>query len=163
MRSLEPQSSEPTGHASPFERQNETESAEAASSAAGVSLATSALKMRAPSRWTAAPAPCAIAASASILAAGRTWPPQLLCVFSRQSSAVRGVCRLGSRIAAATSASSSPPPASFGRGRSCTPPTRAAPATSALKMCAWLPRSTSSVGRVWLSTATRFAIVPLGT
>ncbi len=47
-----PQSSEPTGQASPFERQNETVSANDAIFDAVVSSASAALKIRAPSRCT---------------------------------------------------------------------------------------------------------------
>ena len=125
-----PQSSDPTGQPKPFERQKETESAGAASSAAASPVAASALKMRAPSRCTASPAPRATSAGEAVAAAVSAAPPQRFCVFSRQSRALRGAWMFGSRMAARTCAASMPPSGALGRGRSCTPPTRDAPAAS---------------------------------
>ncbi|GAA3681716.1 hypothetical protein GCM10022224_052470 [Nonomuraea antimicrobica] len=50
-----PATTEPTGAPSPLDRQNCTESACAAIRSAGVPLLTAALKILAPSRWTARP------------------------------------------------------------------------------------------------------------
>ena len=53
--SSDPQKMLPIGHASPFDRQNVTVSAQAAISEASTPSATEALKIRAPSRWTRRP------------------------------------------------------------------------------------------------------------
>ena len=68
MRSLSAQISEPTGAPSPFDRQNDTVSKCRAYSAAGMPVATTALKRRAPSKCMAmprAPATFRIAVSVS--------------------------------------------------------------------------------------------------
>ena len=67
MNVFVPASSDPTGADSPFDRQTQTESTERVSSRASTPRATAALNTRAPSRWTANPASCATAASASDL------------------------------------------------------------------------------------------------
>src|SRR5215470_14983386 len=65
--SREPHTREPTGAASPLERQKVMESTERAKSATGRSRATAALKMRAPSRCTATPWAWAAAATAAVV------------------------------------------------------------------------------------------------
>ena len=52
INSCEPQSIEPSGAPSPFERQNCTESTSFVNSLTSTPYLTAALKMRAPSRWT---------------------------------------------------------------------------------------------------------------
>ena len=60
MKSRLPVTTEPTGAPSPLERQKVTESAWAATSFAGIPVATHAFQRRAPSRWTARPCSVAI-------------------------------------------------------------------------------------------------------
>ena len=62
----------------PLERQKETVSACWAIVAGSVPRATAALKIRAPSRWTASPAPRAMALACSIWSSGITVPPAAL-------------------------------------------------------------------------------------
>ena len=61
MNGVLPTTTDPTGAASPFDRQNVTESAGAAISAGVTPSATVALKKRAPSMWSGTPRSCAIA------------------------------------------------------------------------------------------------------
>src|SRR5215468_3739819 len=67
--SREPHTREPTGAASPLERQKVMESTGRAKSATGRPRATAALKMRAPSRCTATPWACAAVAVVRVLQA----------------------------------------------------------------------------------------------
>ena len=60
MYSLLPTSIEPTGAHRPLDRQNMTESAQAAISLTSTPKAVAALKMRAPSMWTGRPSSFAI-------------------------------------------------------------------------------------------------------
>ncbi|NTV81718.1 MAG: SDR family oxidoreductase, partial [Candidatus Aminicenantes bacterium] len=100
---------EPTGADSPLDRQNCRESTSSAKALTGTPEATLALKIRAPSRWTFRPCSSAIARMALKFASGMTAPPQLLWVFSRQTSVVCGVWTFGLRTAAATSRGSMAP------------------------------------------------------
>ena len=85
-----PHTTLPIGQASPFDRHTVTESAAAASAAAGVSRATAALNSRAPSRCTPRPAARAAPVMAAICALSSARPELALCVFSMHSSRVRG-------------------------------------------------------------------------
>ena len=116
-----PQRIEPTGAASPFEKQYWTVSAGAQSSFGSTFSATAALKIRAPSRWTRRPRWCASSATAAVSATVSTAPPQLLCEFSRHTSDVRGYMPAG-RIAAVTS-SREGQPSRFGTSRGTIEPT----------------------------------------
>ena len=85
-----PQTIDPTGAPSPFEKQNWIVSADAAHRSAGKPVAATALKMRAPSMWIASPCSRAVDEVASIVSIGMTLPPERLCVFSQTSSPILG-------------------------------------------------------------------------
>ena len=84
MTSRVPASNDPTGAQSPLDRQHMTVVAEAAHSAAGTPVATSALKSRAPSMWIG------IGPAASTRARRRSAdhgaPDAAMCVFSMLTS-----------------------------------------------------------------------------
>ncbi len=75
MSSPEPQITEPTGAARPFETQNVTESTSRTKSRAGRLSATAALKSRAPSMCTGTDASWATAAMALISSGVQHVPP----------------------------------------------------------------------------------------
>ena len=81
-----PQSTDPTGAASPLDRQNMTVSAGAASSRGAVPSATAAFQMRAPSMCTRSPPDCAIAQRAVISAVSIGAPDNAMYVFSITST-----------------------------------------------------------------------------
>ena len=112
MTSLGPQSTDPIGAPSPFDRQNMSVSAGAASSAGLTPSATAAFQMRAPSTCTASPASRAgfVTASTSARDSGR--PLAGMCVFSSVSALITGRWCSWSATAAATSAGSSDPSSS---------------------------------------------------
>ena len=83
-----PTSIEPTGAPRPFDRQNITVSKPLVSFATLIPSAVAALKTRAPSRCTGRPALRASRHISSNTGSGVTVPPAMLCVFSRQISAV---------------------------------------------------------------------------
>src|SRR4029453_14610758 len=87
-RACVPHTSEPTGAPRPFERQNVTVSASSAHAEAGVPVATSALKRRAPSRWTESLFSRAACATSLASSSGKTRPPPGLCVFSSATTRV---------------------------------------------------------------------------
>ena len=120
----------PTGHASPFDRQNVTVSAHDAMSAASTFKATAALKMRAPSRWTRKPCECAASLAARRSASGQTMPPCRLCVFSNVIADVIGSWGSSRGRTASSTCLGDMTPASVGTGLICTPQTAAAPAVS---------------------------------
>ena len=114
MKSSEPTMTDPTGQLSPLDRQNVMESASRASSDAGASSATAALKMRAPSTCIGRSFSFATAATAATSDWERTPPPHRFCVFSMQTSAVRGAWGSSGRTAFLTSLGSSIPRLSLG-------------------------------------------------
>ena len=77
----------------PFDRQNVTLSAGAASSAGVTPRATTALKNRAPSTWSGTPRSCAIAATARVYSTLSGRPPLWAFVFSRATRPVIGSWR----------------------------------------------------------------------
>ena len=81
-----PASSEPTGAASPFDKQHMTVVAGAAYSATVTPVATSALNKRAPSRCTGTPT----APSSCIAASGHGTPPAGMWVFSTNTADTAG-------------------------------------------------------------------------
>jgi hypothetical protein len=80
-----PQTSDPIGAPSPFETQNISVSTSAAYSATSTPEAALALKIRAPSRWTATPASSATFRMARKSSTSITVPPAWPLVFSRQT------------------------------------------------------------------------------
>ena len=120
----------PIGHASPFDRQNVTVSAQAAISEASTPSATEALKIRAPSRWTRRPCEWAASLAALRSSRGHTTPPCRLCVFSKVIAAVSGWCGSSRGRTASTICRGDMTPALVMTGRICTPHTAAAPAAS---------------------------------
>src|SRR6185369_3107864 len=104
MKDDEPTTTDPAGQDRPFDRQKETESAGAASSAGPTPRATTALKKRAPSTWSGTPRSWATAATRSVAATDTGWLPEWLWAFSIVTSEVIGSwASVGSRNAAATS------------------------------------------------------------
>ena len=85
-----PQNALPTGAPRPFEKHTLTVSKGAQSVATSTPQATLAFQMRAPSRCVASPSDRARSATARACAAGHTRPPARLCVFSIETSDVRG-------------------------------------------------------------------------
>ena len=86
--SVDPASSEPTGAHRPLERQHITVVAGAAQAETGIPVATSALKRRAPSRWTGRSPAAAITAPNRSIDQGA--PEAAMWVFSRQTSETAG-------------------------------------------------------------------------
>src|SRR5262245_23521714 len=127
--SREPQTRDPTGAASPLERQKVMESTGRAKSATGRPRATAALKMRAPSRCTATPWAWAAAATGPISSGVQHEPPCRLWVFSRQTRPVAGMWMLLGRTFSRTWAAVRKP-RSVATGMVCTPPNTAALAPS---------------------------------
>ena len=82
IRSDDPATTAPSGQPSPFEKQIVTVSASPAIEAGCSPLATAALKIREPSRWSESSSSRHVAAMAAISANGHTRPPEALCVFS---------------------------------------------------------------------------------
>jgi hypothetical protein len=109
------------------------------------------------------PKSCATSVRMRVDSSDSTLPPQKLCVFSNASSVVGGWCRLAPRTALRIRSGSIPPSTRLGSADNINPPNREAPPTSARTMCAWSPNSTSSPGVQCVSSATKLAIVPLGT
>ena len=86
-----PASNEPTGAASPFDRQHMTVVAGEAYSAAATPVATSALNKRAPSRCTGTPS----VPSSCSAAKGHGTPPAGMCVFSTNTADTGGLMMIG--------------------------------------------------------------------
>ena len=161
MKSRDPTTTDPTGQPRPFDRQNATESAEAASFAGETPSATHALKKRAPSTWSGTPWRWAICATAAVYADGSGWSIEWLWAFSMTISEVRGSwASSGSRKASRISSRSSVP---SGRSRSwatLAPTTTAWPAASSRTMWVSAPAMISPPRGTWAISETRLAIVP---
>ena len=106
---FEPATSAPSGQPRPFERQSVTVSKRRPISAAGTPSAVEALKIRAPSRCTASSSSRTTATTASISSRRQTRPPDELCVFSSETSRVRGSWPLRGSVIAARICSGDPP------------------------------------------------------
>ena len=92
-----PARSAPSGQPSPFERQSVTVSKRPPISAASIPVATAAFSSRAPSRWKRRSSSSASACSSPISSSGQTRPPLALCVFSIETTRVRGEWIAGTR------------------------------------------------------------------
>src|SRR4051812_9148895 len=159
MSGLLPTSTVPAGVPSPFERHTDTLSNPAHRSRAGVPSFTTALKMRAPSRWVASLRRRASATASAMYARGSTLPE---IVFSSASSRVMAKCASWGLTAPSISARSRVPSGRFCSGCGWMAPSTAMPPPSYRYVCASWPTITSSPRAQWLISAARFDCVPEG-
>ena len=112
---------DPAGAPSPLLRHTDTVSALSHHFCSAIPVATCAFQMRAPSRCTARPAPCATSATVSICASGQMVPPPRLCVFSIATAFWRGSWSVWPERSAAFTASAVKIPRGPSTTRLCTP------------------------------------------